>query len=145
MVMKDLSIKIIDFGDAKIIRDENGEPIFYHEITGKPGYHAPEIFLGNYRGDQVDTYALGVILFLLCFRKYPFEPNNCGETYQWYRSNKDKFWNEVGNVDFDLKELLDLIFEKNPTNRITIWGILQHNWCIKAVPTKAEVEEIFYH
>ena len=76
MLKSDFSIRIIDFGFGTKIRDENNEPIFSDEILGTPGYQAPEIDLGNYQGEKVDTFALGVILFLLCFRKYPFDPDN---------------------------------------------------------------------
>jgi len=68
------SIKIIDFGFGKKIRDENNQPIFSKTGLGTPGYLAPEIELKNYQGEKVDTFALGVILFTLCFRIYPFDP-----------------------------------------------------------------------
>ena len=64
---KRFSIKIIDFGFGTKIRDENNEPIYSKTKLGTPGYLAPEIGLRNYQGEKVDTFALGVILFILCF------------------------------------------------------------------------------
>jgi len=132
MLPSDYSIKIIDFGFATKIRDENDKPLYSEEILGTSGYKAPEIELGKYQGDKVDTFAIGVVLFLFCFRVYPFDPENSRDSYKEYLNNKDTFWNAVGNDDSDLRDLLDLIFEEDPTKRIDIKGILAHEWFKKA-------------
>ena len=132
VLVNNFSIKILDFGFGTKIRDEKDQPIYSDEILGTPGYLAPEIELGNYQGEKVDTFALGVILFLLCFKRYPFNPEDQKKYYQDYLKDKDAFWNDVENVDPDLRELLDLIFEANASHRIDINGILVHKWLKKA-------------
>jgi len=130
MLPSDFSIKIIDFGFATKIRDENNKPLYSEFICGSPGYKAPEIELGKYQGEKVDTFAIGVVLFLFCFRAYPFEPDYSKDSYQEYLEDKDAFWNRFVNIndDSDLRDLLDRIFEEDPTKRIDIKGILAHEW-----------------
>ena len=132
MIMSNFEIKIIDFGFSTRVRDEQNQPIFSTEILGSPGYKAPEIDLEPYRGEKVDTFAIGVILFILCFRQYPFDPDKPVAAYENYLNDKDGFWSQVENDDAELRHLLDAIFEEDPNLRIDITGILAHSWCQKA-------------
>lgn len=61
---------------------------------------------------MADVFAAGVILYLLCFREYPFDPNDPINSYQKYLDDKDTFWS-YPNPPLELRELLDAIFERD--------------------------------
>ena len=64
------TVKIIDFGLAAPVQGRDGSG-YLKTALGTFGYMAPEIHLGRkYKGEQVDVFALGVILFVM-FSKHP--------------------------------------------------------------------------
>jgi serine/threonine protein kinase len=66
-------IKVIDFGLGSRIRNNQDNPIDFEGLCGSPGYYPPEAFSsGRYLGDKQDIFALGVVLFTMIFKEYPF-------------------------------------------------------------------------
>jgi serine/threonine protein kinase len=64
-------IKITDFG-CSLITDNHGD-IEIKNTAGSAYYFAPEICTGaHYKGKKSDIWALGVSLYQLIYRKYPF-------------------------------------------------------------------------
>jgi len=75
VVSHDLSkVTIIDFGIAFVINHkENSEEVLAtNEGHGSEGYAAPEIYDGKMTV-QYDFFSLGVILYKMIMREYPFE------------------------------------------------------------------------
>lgn len=69
LIAADFSVKIADFGFAE--RMIEGK--LFNQIFGTPGYMAPEILQGEpYSGSAVDMFALGVLLFAIVTKTYPF-------------------------------------------------------------------------
>jgi len=65
-------IKIVDFGFAVDARNS------LSMYCGTPCYMAPEIITrGRYYGKNVDVWALGVILYKLLYKDYPFGGRSC--------------------------------------------------------------------
>ena len=63
-------VKITDFGVS--LMAVNGDD-HIKNAAGSTLYFSPEICSGKgYRGKKSDIWALGVTLYQLCFRKYPF-------------------------------------------------------------------------
>ncbi len=72
-VLKDGSIKLLDFGIAKVAESEIG-PITMRGIAiGTPRYMAPEQARGDVVDSRADLYATGLIIFELLTGKSPFE------------------------------------------------------------------------
>jgi len=70
MLDMEFNTKIIDFGLAAPVQGRDGSG-YLKTALGTFGYMAPEIHLGRkYKGEQVDVFALGVILFVM-FSKHP--------------------------------------------------------------------------
>ena len=67
------SIKIIDFGIAKVLGDGSRTITSQGQIVGTPSYMAPEQLTGGMVDDRTDVYALGVILYQLCTGRLPLE------------------------------------------------------------------------
>ena len=65
---EDFSIKLVDFGFAKIL--ENGERM--EQDCGSPLYKAPEIILREQYGEKVDVWSCGVITSALLTGCLPF-------------------------------------------------------------------------
>ena len=75
-------IKILDFGIAKLVGDEHGNPTRTRTgaIMGTPTYMSPEQCRGA--GDidhRTDIYALGCVLFHLLCGRVPFEASTPGD------------------------------------------------------------------
>ena len=81
-VMRDGSIKVLDFGVARltpsmstIVDTTMGEGIVEHSLGGNPGtplYMAPEQLLGHPADVRSDLYSAGVILFLMATGRRPY-------------------------------------------------------------------------
>ena len=65
----DHKIRILDFGVAK---NSQIDDISSMTNPGTPSFIAPEIFNNNEADEQTDIYALGVTLYYLLTRKYPY-------------------------------------------------------------------------
>jgi serine/threonine protein kinase len=66
--MEDLTLKLTDFGFAKVFQPELG----LTEVLGSPLYMAPEMLLKHSYGTLVDVWAAGVMMHILVFGIPPF-------------------------------------------------------------------------
>ncbi len=65
-------VKILDFGLAKLIRDE--QPVTEEHVLGTAGYLAPEVIQGDEDLDlRVDVFALGALFYFMLSGRLPFE------------------------------------------------------------------------
>ncbi len=74
LVGNDGSVKLLDFGIAKLLGEDLGEPVDatrtgYAPLT--PGYAAPEQYAGGVVSTATDVYALGVVLHELLVGERP--------------------------------------------------------------------------
>ena len=69
MLLRDGGLKLIDLGVARLPRIDDFEG---REIPGTPSYLAPEMFAGNLGDERTDQFALGVTLWRLFARIYPY-------------------------------------------------------------------------
>lgn len=68
-----LGLKLIDFGLANRLNDNSSDIKELKTLAGTPQFQAPEIFEKNvYDGKQADMFSLGVILFMIVIKSYPF-------------------------------------------------------------------------
>lgn len=67
-----MQVKLIDFGFATKVQHDKKLNIF----CGTPAYMAPEIVnKQEYHGKPADIWALGVLLYVLLYGKFPFNGN----------------------------------------------------------------------
>jgi hypothetical protein len=128
----DFQLKIADFGFAHVMK---GQGKLYTEC-GTTGYMAPEMISQKgegYDGSKVDVWAIGVILFILIAGFPPYQrPSNSVWWFKklmtkkfdlfWMAHTRTAYFSDVG------KDLINKIFAGDPKERISLSGIMKHQW-----------------
>lgn len=119
MIDDQFNIRIADFGFAASLKGLNGDG-FLKSPRGTKGYCAPEIEAEEaYRGNDVDVFALGVILFNLFSGSSPFELAIQFDTrYEKIAENRyDSFWEYFErwrDYPGDFKDLINNMLQLEP-------------------------------
>jgi serine/threonine-protein kinase len=90
-------------------------------FTGTIAYCSPERFQDNPNSDKEDSWALGVVLYLLATLELPFSKTNPNATM--YSIINDNI-RPIQNRSQDLVDLINVLLQKNPANRPTIKDVL---------------------
>ncbi|KAK2768780.1 hypothetical protein FQN54_000636 [Arachnomyces sp. PD_36] len=143
LIDKHLSVKLADFGLAKII----GEDSFTTTLCGTPSYVAPEILESTKHRRYtraVDVWSLGVVLYICLCGFPPFSDELYARDYPYTLSEQIKkgqfnypspYWDSVGDPALDLIDrMLTVDFDK----RITIDECLEHPWVTGKLPSLAD-------
>ncbi|KAF1815372.1 Pkinase-domain-containing protein [Eremomyces bilateralis CBS 781.70] len=130
---KNLTIKVADFGLAKII----GEESFTTTLCGTPSYVAPEILSPTPQRRYtraVDIWSAGVVLYI-CLCGFPpfsdelYNPQNPYTLAQQIQKGRfdypSPYWDTVGDAALDL---IDRMLTVDVSRRIDIDGCLEHPW-----------------
>uniref|UniRef100_A0A7S2VGY0 Protein kinase domain-containing protein n=1 Tax=Entomoneis paludosa TaxID=265537 RepID=A0A7S2VGY0_9STRA len=121
----DVDVKIIDFGLSKAME----EPVA-RTFLGTRGYLAPEMLQRRDYTRAVDSWALGVIVFVLLCGCLPFDDDSA--TVPSDDLVKAKFilrfprW--AKNLSSSAKNLLSHLLDVNPRSRYTAEQALAHPW-----------------
>jgi len=128
-------IKISDFGLSKILNDDQTT---MQTVCGTRAYSAPEVNFGgparsgNYN-EKVDTWSLGVILFVILAAYHPFDPyGDSTDTEIWARicssggwDFNDEVWDTISD---EAKDLIQHLLTRNPAKRYGTQELLNHRW-----------------
>ncbi|XP_028306574.1 NUAK family SNF1-like kinase 1 [Gouania willdenowi] len=115
------NIKIADFGLSNLYHKDK----LLQTFCGSPLYASPEIVNGRpYRGPEVDSWALGVLLYTLVYGTMPFDGGD----------HKKLIW-QISNGDYkeptqssDARGLIRWMLMVNPERRATVEDIANHWW-----------------
>ena len=155
MIDADGRITIMDFGFA-YKHEGNGLGRFNGKI-GSPIYMAPEILLGkDFVGHEADVFSLGVILFSMAFRRFPFDNATSDDNkYKYFFKRKIlKFWTRLQEaLNFPLTSevqwlmhLLTGMLACTPESRMSLPEVLAHPWVANMpLPTEAEARTFIKH
>ena len=128
---------LINLGNAKKTEEEIGDLI---KIINE--YTPPELYENNdYNGFKVDIFSLGVLLFVLLFRKLPFKfPITTCNLYQMIKDRKfDDYWKNIKiQANDKFKDLFMKMVSSIPDNRISIQNIIMDDYFTE---TKAKLEK----
>lgn len=129
LLTKEMEIKIADFGMAALQQTPDHK---LRTSCGSPHYAAPEVIKGSsYRGHQVDTWSLGVILYVCLSGNHPFDVTEKGLTKQEVLSQLLKKI-QRGRYDMssrfseDAKDLIRRMMQFNPHKRILLRDVWKH-------------------
>jgi calcium-dependent protein kinase len=132
----DYSIKIIDFGTAKLYEKNKKEK----KVIGSSYYIAPEVLSENYN-QMCDLWSCGVILYILLSGKPPFPGQSDNVIFEKIRIGKYNMnIKQFENVSSEVKDLIANLLEKSPNKRLTAQKALEHPW-FKKLNIKANLVE----
>lgn len=118
------SIKLIDFGTS--IKFKRNQKL--STVIGTCYYIAPEMLNGEY-DERIDTWACGVIMYVLMVGYAPFNGKSEAEIFQSILHTPLHFdrhdWRMVTQNAIDL---LEKILQKDPNARISLRDIFRHEW-----------------
>jgi len=117
-------IKIIDFGTAKIFRNDKNED----KVVGSPYYIAPEVLNKDYN-EKCDTWSIGVILYMFLVGRPPFDGQNNAEIIHSIRhKNYDKNNPKLLTHSPEVRDLISHLLEKDNNKRFSAKEALNHIW-----------------
>jgi hypothetical protein len=124
------TVKIGDYGLAKFIScsRRSGQT----ESVGTVHYMAPEIANGRY-GREIDTYALGIILFEMLTGRVPFEGESVGEVLMKHLTAEP----DLSALEQPYRDIVQRALAKDPNLRIS-----SVNEIISLLPGYAEVPSV---
>jgi serine/threonine protein kinase len=120
-----IEVKIIDFGLSKAVEED-----LARSFLGTRGYLAPEMLQRRDYTRAVDTWALGVIVFVLLCGCLPFDDDS--QTVPSDDLVRKKFvlrfprW--AKNLSASAKDLLSHLLDVDPMSRYTAEQALNHPW-----------------
>lgn len=126
LLTKEGNIKIADFGMAALHQSPE------HKLKtscGSPHYAAPELIRGsNYRGDKVDIWSIGVILYASLAGKLPFDVEGTGKDWIGPLLLKIRKGSYEMSPEFspEAANLIWRILQVNPRDRINLSQIWRH-------------------
>ena len=122
---KKLNVTLIDFGFADVTKDENSSnERILKKYRGSKHYTAPEILHKvPYHGTKADVWALGVLLYILVVKKFPFP----GKTVPIEEAVLAPV-NYPNTLPPTLVNLMDSMLKFEPSLRTNTKAILQHPW-----------------
>lgn len=124
-VGSNFTVKLMDFGLGKILGHKEKTVEGYGTLC----FVAPEIILRTPYNNSVDIWSLGISLYYIASRTYPFDSNSDNEIakkicYQAVEFN-DPSWQKKCK---ELKNLIKGCLEKDMKTRITLDQIITHDF-----------------
>lgn len=126
LLTKGGDIKIADFGMAALHQTPD------HKLKtscGSPHYAAPELIKGsNYRGDKVDIWSMGVILYATLAGRLPFDVEGSGNDWigPLLLKIKKGAYEMAPEFSPEASNLIWRILQVNPKDRISLAQIWRH-------------------
>jgi len=120
------SLVLMDFGYCC----EYSNEMLLSRFCGTLCYCAPELLLGKpYSATPVDVWALGVVLYVLLCKRFPFDSENPDALYK-QASSRDYIRSmlHTGQIPEDAQDLLHKIFVPSSYKRISVPEILRHRF-----------------
>ncbi|XP_037538191.1 serine/threonine-protein kinase PLK3 [Nematolebias whitei] len=129
-VNENMELRLGDFGlAAKLETVEQRKKT----ICGTPNYLAPEVLNRQGHGTESDVWSLGCVMYTLMCGNPPFETLDLKETYKCI---KEVRYNLPSTISPSAQRLISGILQKNPSDRLTLDQILNHEFIKGFTPDK---------
>lgn len=120
--LDDPRVVLADFG----VSGRFGADEIRTEVVGSLKYRAPEMISGEGYNQQVDMWGLGVVLFEMLARESPWPDQDCESAILECAFEMDgAVWSEVSE---EAKDLIGLLLQTEPRNRLSAEEVLDHPW-----------------
>jgi len=125
LLTKNMDVKIADFGLAAKLNMPTDK---HFTMCGTPNYISPEIATRSPHGLESDVWSLGCMLYTFLVGRPPFDTDAVKTTL-----NKVVLaqYHIPSYLSPQAKDLIDKLLKKNPNDRITLSGILDHPFMLK--------------
>lgn len=118
---------LIDFGMSVQLTDPDR---YLRQVCGSPHYVAPELIRRYYK-KEVDLWALGVVVFLMLYGRYPFEgADQKAIAQKILKCEPDYQRSSAPPSDLAIKFIKGLL-EKDPAKRFTPQEAMRHPWVVR--------------
>lgn len=119
--------KLTDFGFTRsCFEKQSGQRMLSDTYCGSAAYVAPEVLKSKpYNPLISDVWSMGVVLYVLVMNRLPFSDRNTKELLQ---SQLERNYKYVKNISQDLKDLIGLHLNPNPSTRVNMIEVLTHSW-----------------
>jgi serine/threonine protein kinase len=130
---KEGSVKILDFGIAKIVGVDRGEMQTLTqtgEIFGSPSYMSPEQCSGGAIDQRSDVYSVGCVLFEALTGTPPFSGTNALRTMMQHVSDPAPSLKEAAlGAEFPeaIEQIVKRMLAKSPADRYSEMGVVAHD------------------
>ena len=116
MVLRNGTIKVMDFGIAKFAREEGLTTTA--QAIGSVHYISPEQARSDLTDEKSDIYSVGIVLYEMLTGEKPFDNNNPVSVALMHMQTKAKNPREINpDIPRGLEEIILKAIEKEPKNR----------------------------
>ena len=129
MIDKKGYIKLIDFGTAKLLNNENEKT---KTVIGSPNFISPEVLLGKGYSFSCDYWSIGICIYYIYYGILPFG-NNSLEILDTYKEIIEKEVSFPDNSNIELNSLLNTLLDKNENNRHSIIKMIRTHFFFKDI------------
>ena len=129
MIDKKGYIKIIDFGTAKLLNNENEKT---KTVIGSPNFISPEVLLGKGYSFSCDYWSIGICIYYIYYGILSFG-NNSLEILDTYKEIIEKEVSFPDNSNIELNSLLNTLLDKNENNRHSIIKMIRTHFFFKDI------------
>ena len=135
----DWNVKLSDFGFCNFFIDPvSGQRRRCQTPCGSPTYAAPEIFRGEPYTEMVDTWSLGVNLYVFVTGQSPWGDDNTS-----YRRRKKRIqradYQPPSYLSAECKHLISIMLKANAADRASLKQVSEHRWLKRATRPLAEL------
>ena len=136
MLDNDKVVKLVDFGTARDLLNPTiqgagnslrGKKIFEH-FVGTPQYMAPECIRNKDSIAKSDIWSLGCILYQFFVGFPPFMGGSEYLIFKKALNEKPYYYDFVFHNHLDVKDLIELMLEKDPEKRISLNEVKKHKF-----------------
>ncbi|XP_023219561.1 serine/threonine-protein kinase Nek1-like [Centruroides sculpturatus] len=121
-------VKLGDFGIARVL---NSTSELARTCIGTPYYLSPEICENKPYNNKSDIWALGCVLYELCTLKHAFEAKNMKNLV--LKIIRGSYPPVPPHYSYELRNLINQLFKRNPRDRPTINAILRKPLIVKRI------------
>lgn len=136
LLSSDFTLRLVDFDLSRNISDD----ALIKQYSGSPLYMPPEVFSLEPHTKMVDIWSLGICLYYMVTDTFPFNADSYHELEEKVLFDEVSFPNNM-DLSNDLKDLIKKMLTKDPTKRITIDEIKNHNWILLNQPRQSSLSD----
>ncbi|XP_075716375.1 serine/threonine-protein kinase Nek1 isoform X2 [Rhinoderma darwinii] len=122
------TIQLGDFGIARVL---NSTIELARTCIGTPYYLSPEICENRPYNNKSDIWALGCVLYEMCTLKHAFEAGNMKNLV--LKIIRGSYPPVSVHYSYDLRNLLSMLFKRNPRDRPSVNSILVKSFIFKRI------------